>query len=75
LLLPPWKQITIIMAADEERPDVLTPLLAGARVASKPSVVSSHPDQGEPSVADASVFERLPYNDYTTIDWLHELVR
>ena len=28
----------------------------------------------EIKMADAAVGERLKYNDYTTIDWLHDLV-
>ena len=28
----------------------------------------------ERSLSISSVGERLPYNDYTTIDWLHDLV-
>ena len=39
------------------------------------SIVKSHVTIEEQKMADSSVGERLPYNDYTTIDWLHDLVR
>lgn len=37
--------------------------------------IASHVSKEEQLLADTSVGERLPYNDYTTIDWLHDLVR
>ncbi len=39
------------------------------------SFIGSHVSKDEQALADAPVGERLPYNDYTTIDWLHDLVR
>ena len=38
------------------------------------SIVDSHITRDEKALAGSSVGERLPYNDYTTIDWLHDLV-
>lgn len=38
------------------------------------SIVSSHVSKEEQALFGTPVGERLPYNDYTTIDWLHELV-
>ncbi|EMD01197.1 hypothetical protein BAUCODRAFT_29646 [Baudoinia panamericana UAMH 10762] len=39
------------------------------------SIVKSHVSVEEQKMADSSVGERLAYNDYTTIDWLHDLVK
>jgi chloride channel 3/4/5 len=39
------------------------------------SILSSHVSKEEQELAGTAVGERLPYNDYTTIDWLHDLVR
>lgn len=63
------------MAGDEEQASEQSPLLSTKRRASFHSIVSSHVSQDEQLLADTSVGERLPYNDYTTIDWLHDLVR
>lgn len=38
------------------------------------SVISSHISKAEQALSATPVGERLPYNDYTTIDWLHDLV-
>jgi hypothetical protein len=38
------------------------------------SIISSHVSKDEHELAGTAVGERLPYNDYTTIDWLHDLV-
>jgi chloride channel 3/4/5 len=38
------------------------------------SVISSTVTKEEQQLAGSTVGERLPYNDYTTIDWLHDLV-
>ena len=38
------------------------------------SMVKSHVTVEEQKMAESSVGERLAYNDYTTIDWLHDLV-
>ncbi|KAL8766539.1 MAG: hypothetical protein Q9209_006682, partial [Squamulea sp. 1 TL-2023] len=37
------------------------------------SVLSTHVSKEEQLLVSTSVGERLPYNDYTTIDWLHDL--
>lgn len=39
------------------------------------SVVKSHLSVEEMAMGASTVGERLAYNDYTTIDWLHDLVR
>jgi chloride channel 3/4/5 len=38
------------------------------------SMVNSALTKEEAALAGSTVGERLPYNDYTTIDWLHDLV-
>jgi chloride channel 3/4/5 len=38
------------------------------------SIISSHVSKEERELAGTAVGERLPYNDYATIDWLHDLV-
>ena len=37
------------------------------------SVISSHVTKAEQALGSTPIGERLPYNDYTTIDWLHDL--
>lgn len=39
------------------------------------SIVQTHVTKDEQALAGSAVGERLPYNDYTTIDWMHDLVR
>lgn len=39
------------------------------------SIVDSHVSRQEKALSGSTVGERLPYNDYTTIDWLHDLVK
>ena len=39
------------------------------------SILSSHLSKEELALGSTALGERLPYNDYTTIDWLHDLVR
>jgi len=39
------------------------------------SIISSHLSKEERALGETAIGERLPYNDYTTIDWLHDLVR
>ncbi|OAP60765.1 hypothetical protein AYL99_05767 [Fonsecaea erecta] len=70
------------MATDEEQADERTHLLVRDRrlsslaaEADAASVVSSHISKEEQALGDTAVGERLPYNDYTTIDWLHDLVK
>lgn len=38
------------------------------------SIISSHLSKDELALGNTAVGERLAYNDYTTIDWLHDLV-
>ena len=38
------------------------------------SILSSHMSKEEQALSSTPIGERLPYNDYTTIDWLHDLV-
>lgn len=38
------------------------------------SVIGSYVSKDEQALSSAPIGERLPYNDYTTIDWLHDLV-
>lgn len=38
------------------------------------SILSSHVSKDEEALKGTAIGERLPYNDYTTIDWLHDLV-
>lgn len=39
------------------------------------SLIGSYVSKDEHALSSAPIGERLPYNDYTTIDWLHDLVR
>jgi chloride channel 3/4/5 len=39
------------------------------------SFVASNVSKDELALGQTAIGERLPYNDYTTIDWLHDLVR
>lgn len=38
------------------------------------SIISSAVSKDEQALGGTAIGERLPYNDYTTIDWLHDLV-
>jgi len=38
------------------------------------SIILSHRSKEEQALGSTAIGERLPYNDYTTIDWLHDLV-
>ena len=67
------------MAGDEEQPTERSHLLPhdprlSIRDAETESIVSSHISKEEQLLRETAVGERLPYNDYTTIDWLHDLV-
>ncbi|KAF2842404.1 chloride channel-like protein 3 [Patellaria atrata CBS 101060] len=44
-------------------------------VLSAQSIAASAVSKEEQQLAASTVGERLPYNDYTTIDWLHDLVK
>lgn len=73
------------MPHDLEQPDERTKLLshvandrrlsAVQQEDDAQSVIYSQVSKDEQALASTSVGERLPYNDYTTIDWLHDLVR
>lgn len=39
------------------------------------SFIGSYVSKDEQALSSAPIGERLPYNDYTTVDWLHDLVR
>ena len=39
------------------------------------SLIDSCVSKDEQALSSTPIGERLPYNDYTTIDWLHDLVR
>jgi chloride channel 3/4/5 len=69
------------MANDTDQADEHTHLLprnprlsSVAHEADIESILSSHLSKDEQRLGDSSVGERLSYNDYTTIDWLHDLV-
>jgi hypothetical protein len=70
------------MAADEEHAGERTHLLYPDRRldvirhdGDVASTISSHISKEEQLLGETAIGERLPYNDYTTIDWLHDLVR
>ncbi|KAI1547337.1 EriC Chloride channel protein EriC [Pyrenophora tritici-repentis] len=71
------------MASDSETGNERTPLLTQPRLSQlqhqqneeMSSIVASTVTKEERRLADSTVGERLPYNDYTTIDWLHDLVK
>jgi chloride channel 3/4/5 len=71
------------MAGDEERANEQSRLLphnkrlgsiSVRRGSDAGSIISSHLSKDELALGDTAVGERLAYNDYTTIDWLHDLV-
>ena len=68
------------MAPDVEHAHEESPLLAQDRRFSAiqhedvQSMISSHVTKEERALGSTAVGERLPYNDYTTIDWLHDKV-
>jgi hypothetical protein len=66
---------------DHEQSPLLDPRVAelrGRRVSHQleeaSSIISSHLSKEELALGETAIGERLPYNDYTTIDWLHDLV-
>ena len=70
------------MARDEEDLDEQTHLLPSDRGLSRvraegdgASIISSHVSKDEQLLGGTAVGERLPYSDYTTIDFLHDLVK
>jgi chloride channel 3/4/5 len=70
------------MSPEHEEPGEHTSLLHPSRLSQLQheqdeeanSVISSTVTKEEQQLAGSTVGERLPYNDYTTIDWLHDLV-
>jgi chloride channel 3/4/5 len=71
------------MAGDEEHANEQTHLLphnkqlhsiSVRRGSDAESIISSHLSRDELALGGTAVGERLAYNDYTTIDWLHDLV-
>ncbi|KAF2632163.1 chloride channel-like protein 3 [Macroventuria anomochaeta] len=71
------------MPSDLEAGNERTPLLHNPRLSQRQheqhletaSAISSTLSKEEQQLVDSTVGERLPYNDYTTIDWLHDLVQ
>jgi chloride channel 3/4/5 len=71
-----------MMASDTEAGNERTPLLHQSRLSQlqhgqneeASSIIASTVTKEEQQLAGSTVGERLPYNDYTTIDWLHDLV-
>ncbi|KZM22808.1 adenyl nucleotide binding [Ascochyta rabiei] len=71
------------MPSDIEAAGEQTPLLHDPRLSQLQreqdletvSAISSTLSKEEQQLVDSTVGERLPYNDYTTIDWLHDLVK
>ena len=73
------------MPQDIEQPNEHTKLLshpasdrrlsAVQRAEDVQSVIGSYMSKDEQALSSAPIGERLPYNDYATVDWLHDLVR
>lgn len=57
-----------------ERTVLLGTGVANVRGDQAHSILSSAVSKEEQALGGTAVGERLPYNDYTTIDWLHDLV-
>lgn len=57
-----------------ERTALLRAHAGGRRGDEARSIVSSAVSKDELALGGTAAGERLPYNDYTTIDWLHDLV-
>jgi chloride channel 3/4/5 len=71
------------MAGGEEHANEQTLLLphnkrlgsvSARRSSDAESIISSHVSREELALGGTAVGERLAYSDYTTIDWLHDLV-
>jgi hypothetical protein len=64
----------------EQLPNESTPLLSGFQprrhllVDAESRSHFSRVSRDESALASTAVGERLPYNNYTSIDWLHDLV-
>ena len=57
-----------------ERSALLGTRMASLRGDEAHSIVSCAVSKDEQALGGTAIGERLPYNDYTTIDWLHDLV-
>lgn len=70
------------MTPGKEAASERTPLLDSSRLPQPQndrdeeaeSVFTSSVTKDEQHLNGSTIGERLPYNDYTTIDWLHDLV-
>ena len=73
------------MALDHKIPDehtrLLEPVLQDRRLSQiqarsdrASSIVDSHITKEEQNLSGSTIGERLNYNEYTTIDWMHDLV-
>lgn len=74
-----YKPLAIFNMADETERDPLLRHTGGNQVAQLHQGSTSMNKDPETTAeeikkADTAVGERLKYNDYTTIDWLHDLV-
>ncbi len=69
--MPPDEEAT---ETAHERTTLLGTRVAGLRGDEAHSIVSSAVTKEEQALGGTAIGERLPYNDYTTIDWLHDLV-
>ncbi|KAI8936396.1 hypothetical protein NX059_006806 [Plenodomus lindquistii] len=71
------------MPSETEDNNENTPLLHQSRISQlqhtqdqeAQSIISSTLTKEEQHLSGSTIGERLPYNDYTTIDWLHDLVK
>ena len=55
---------------NDRRRSTLTPYSEDVR-----AIIKSHVNVEEQKLVESNIGEFLPYNDYTTIDFLHDLVR
>jgi chloride channel 3/4/5 len=60
--------------AAHERTALLGTCVASLRGDEAHSIVASAVSKEEQALGGTAIGKRLPYNDYTTIDWLHDLV-
>jgi chloride channel 3/4/5 len=60
--------------AAHERTVILRPHVTDLRGDEAHSILSSAVSKDEQALRGTTIGEQLPYNDYTTIDWLHDLV-
>lgn len=73
--------VQLRMSEVREINDESTPLLfdrsnhLSVRDEEASSFIKSHISVEEVALGNSTIGERLAYNDYTTIDWMHDLVR